>query len=131
MNRVQSGDMPSMGELMNDPTFRDLCVFLLQLGGYHLIDVIGRRISVAEPMALGQGARDPILNTNNNYHRCGEDAAKCILFTWTKDGFISGGPCERKIKLRTTGCASNLPDKVDSARCGCGRELQERVCVWH
>jgi len=86
-----------MGELMNDPTFRDMCVLHHSLGGYHLINVTGRRNSVAEPMALGQGARDPsagILNTNDHHHRCGEDATNCILFTWTKDGFISGGPCE-------------------------------------
>lgn len=55
--------------------------------------------------ALGRGARDPssgIVDTNNNYHRCREDATNCILFTcWTKDGIISGGTCEQKIKLRT------------------------------
>lgn len=102
MNRVQSGDMPSMGELMNDPALRDMCVVLHQLGGYHLINVIERRNSVAKPMVLGQGARDPpsgIVDTNNNYHRCREDATNCILFTcWTKDGIISGGTCEQQIK---------------------------------
>lgn len=59
MNRVQSGDMPSMGELMNDPALRDMYVFPHSLGEYHLIDLIERQNSVAEPMALGRGgARD-------------------------------------------------------------------------
>lgn len=69
MNRVQSGDMPSMGDLMNDPTLRDMYVFLHEPGGYHLTDLIGRQNSVGEPMALGQGARDrspSILDTNVN-----------------------------------------------------------------
>jgi hypothetical protein len=75
MNRVQSGDMPSMGELMNDPALRDMYVFLHQPGGYHLIGVIERLSSAEEPMALGRGARDPssgIVDRNNEYHRCGQ-----------------------------------------------------------
>ncbi len=72
MNRVQSGDMPSMGELMNDPALKDMYVFPHSLSEHHLIDVIEPRNSVAEPMALGRGARDPscgIHDTNNNYHK--------------------------------------------------------------
>ena len=84
---------------MNDPALRDMYVFPHSIGEYHLIDLIEHQSSVAEPMALGRGgARDHLaafLIETITSTRCGGDRVNCIVFTWTKDGFISGGTCER------------------------------------